>query len=223
MHPIIVNDFIYGKEIIISVKDLNVNLTSTNDLKVKGILVYEGKEEPFEKEIKYDKNLFSNEVYIQDISYELNGKTVLLSIQINEKEIAKRIDLEEEYNNLLNNKDLEVISTVDDLPQSDILEIVDEQDKEDENKESYIEEKEEIEKDDNEEKEIKREEEKEIIKKKDNSLFNDEYVSSFFFYRIKENETLSDIANKFKVNKDNLLAANPKKSFLPNELILIPQ
>lgn len=224
MHPIIVNDFIYGKEIIISVKDLNVNLTSTNDLKVKGILVYEDKEEPFEKEIKYDKNLFSNEVYIQDISYELNGKTVLLSIQISEKEIAKRIDLEEEYNNLLNNKDLEVISTVDDLPQSDILEIVDEQDKEDENKESYIEEKEEIEKDDNEGKEIKREEEKkEIIKKKDNSLFNDEYVSSFFFYRIKENETLSDIANKFKVNKDNLLAANPKKSFLPNELILIPQ
>ena len=57
----------------------------------------------------------------------------------------------------------------------------------------------------------------------ESSLFKDEYVSSFFFYRIREKETVSDIATKFKVNKDTLLAANPKKSFLPNELILIPR
>lgn len=230
MHPIIVNDFIYGKELIIDVKELNVNLTSNNDLKVKGKLVYEGGEEDFEKEVKYDKNIFSNEIYVQDISYEINGKTLLLSVQISEKENPQRMNFEEEYNKLLNNKDLEVISTVDELPKSDILEIVEEQEDDNENN---MDKKEDIEDNNHfvnqdsiiQEETIKREEipPKEDNKKSDNSLFKDEYVSSFFFYRIKDKETVSDIANKFKVNKDNLIAANPKKSFLPNELILIPR
>ena len=39
MHPIIVNDFVYGKEFIVDVKELNVNLTKNFDVNVKGKLV----------------------------------------------------------------------------------------------------------------------------------------------------------------------------------------
>ena len=226
MHPIIVNDFVYGKEFIVVVKDLNVNLTKIFDVKVKGKLVYEGGDEDFEKVVKYNKDIFTKEIYVQDISYEINGKTLLLSIQIGEKEEPSQLSLDEEYASLLKRDNVEVISTVDELPSSDILEIVEEDnkddneekdDEEDDNKDKYNQNKEEYIED------IKREDLNKEENNDESSLFKDEYVSSFFFYRIREKETVSDIATKFKVNKDTLLAANPKKSFLPNELILIPR
>ena len=226
MHPIIVNDFVYGKEFIVDVKELNVNLTKNFDVKVKGKLVYEGGDEDFEKVVKYDKDIFTKEIYVQDISYEINGKTLLLSIQIGEKEEPSQLSLDEEYASLLKRDNVEVISTVDELPSSDILEIVEEdnkddneekEDEEDDNKDKYNQNKEEYIED------IKREDLNKEENNDESSLFKDEYVSSFFFYRIREKETVSDIATKFKVNKDTLLAANPKKSFLPNELILIPR
>ena len=226
MHPIIVNDFVYGKEFIVDVKELNVNLTNNFDVKVKGKLVYEGGDEDFEKVVKYDKDIFTKEIYVQDISYEINGKTLLLSIQIGEKEEPSQLSLDEEYASLLKRDNVEVISTVDELPSSDILEIVEEDnkddneekdDEEDDDKDKYNENKEEYIED------IKREDLNKEENNDESSLFKDEYVSSFFFYRIREKETVSDIATKFKVNKDTLLAANPKKSFLPNELILIPR
>ena len=221
MHPIIVNDFVYGKEFIVDVKELNVNLTKNFDVKVKGKLVYEGGDEDFEKVVKYDKDIFTKEIYVQDISYEINGKTLLLSIQIGEKEEPSQLSLDEEYASLLKRDNVEVISTVDELPSSDILEIVEEDNKgdneEDDNKDKYNQNKEEYIED------IKREDLNKEENSDESSLFKDEYVSSFFFYRIREKETVSDIATKFKVNKDTLLAANPKKSFLPNELILIPR
>ena len=226
MHPIIVNDFVYGKEFIVDVKELNVNLTNNFDVKVKGKLVYEGGDEDFEKVVKYDKDIFTKEIYVQDISYEINGKTLLLSIQIGEKEEPSQLSLDEEYASLLKRDNVEVISTVDELPSSDILEIVEEDnkddneekdDEEDDNKDKYNQNKEEYIED------IKREDLNKEENNDESSLFKDEYVSSFFFYRIREKETVSDIATKFKVNKDTLLAANPKKSFLPNELILIPR
>lgn len=226
MHPIIVNDFVYGKEFIVDVKELNVNLTKNFDVKVKGKLVYESGDEDFEKVVKYDKDIFTKEIYVQDISYEINGKTLLLSIQIGEKEEPSQLSLDEEYASLLKRDNVEVISTVDELPSSDILEIVEEdnkddneekEDKEDDNKDKYNQNKEEYIED------IKREDLNKEENNDESSLFKDEYVSSFFFYRIREKETVSDIATKFKVNKDTLLAANPKKSFLPNELILIPR
>ena len=226
MHPIIVNDFVYGKEFIVDVKELNVNLTKNFDVNVKGKLVYEGGDEDFEKVVKYDKDIFTKEIYVQDISYEINGKTLLLSIQIGEKEEPRQLSLDEEYASLLKRDNVEVISTVDELPSSDILEIVEEDnkddneekdDEEDDNKDKYNQNKEEYIDD------IKREDLNKEENNDESSLFKDEYVSSFFFYRIREKETVSDIATKFKVNKDTLLAANPKKSFLPNELILIPR
>lgn len=226
MHPIIVNDFVYGKEFIVDVKELNVNLTKNFDVKVKGKLVYESGDEDFEKVVKYDKDIFTKEIYVQDISYEINGKTLLLSIQIGEKEEPSQLSLDEEYASLLKRDNVEVISTVDELPSSDILEIVEEDnkddneekdDEEDDNKDKYNQNKEEYIEN------IKREDLNKEENNDESSLFKDEYVSSFFFYRIREKETVSDIAAKFKVNKDTLLAANPKKSFLPNELILIPR
>ena len=226
MHPIIVDDFVYGKEFIVDVKELNVNLTKNFDVKVKGKLVYEGGDEDFEKVVEYDKDIFTKEIYVQDISYEINGKTLLLSIQIGEKEEPSQLSLDEEYASLLKRDNVEVISTVDELPSSDILEIVEEEnkddkeekdDEEDDNKDKYNQNKEEYIEN------IKREDLNKEENNDESSLFKDEYVSSFFFYRIREKETVSDIATKFKVNKDTLLAANPKKSFLPNELILIPR
>ena len=215
MHPIIVNDFVYGKEFIVDVKELNVNLTKNFDVKVKGKLVYESGDEDFEKVVKYDKDIFTKEIYVQDISYEINGKTLLLSIQIGEKEEPSQLSLDEEYASLLKRDNVEVISTVDELPSSDDNEEKD--DEEDDNKDKYNQNKEEYIED------IKREDLNKEENNDESSLFKDEYVSSFFFYRIREKETVSDIATKFKVNKDTLLAANPKKSFLPNELILIPR
>ena len=226
MHPIIVNDFVYGKEFIVDVKELNVNLTKNFDVKVKGKLVYEGGDEDFEKVVKYDKDIFTKEIYVQDISYEINGKTLLLSIQIGEKEEPSQLSLDEEYASLLKRDNVEVISTVDELPSSDILEIVEEDnkddneekdDEEDDNKDKYNQNKEEYIEN------IKREDLNKEENNDESSLFKDEYVSSFFFYRIREKDTVSDIATTFKVNNDTLLAANPKKSFLPNELILIPR
>ena len=152
MHPIIVNDFVYGKEFIVDVKELNVNLTKNFDVKVKGKLVYEGGDEDFEKVVKYDKDIFTKEIYVQDISYEINGKTLLLSIQIGEKEEPLQLSLDEEYASYLKRDNVEVISTVDELPSSDILEIVEEgnkddneekDDEEDDNKDKYNQNKEE--------------------------------------------------------------------------------
>ena len=40
MHPIIVNDFVYGKEFIVDVKELNVNLTKNFDVKVQVTLLF---------------------------------------------------------------------------------------------------------------------------------------------------------------------------------------
>ena len=187
MHPIIVNDFVYGKEFIVDVKELNVNLTKNFDVNVKGKLVYEGGDEDFEKVVKYDKDIFTKEIYVQDISYEINGKTLLLSIQIGEKEEPRQLSLDEEYASLLKSDNVEVISTVDELPSSDILEIVEEENKDDK------EEKDETKDDEKDEYNQNKEEYIEDIKREDNnkeensdesSLFKDEYVSSFFFYRI---------------------------------------
>ena len=87
MHPIIVNDFVYGKEFIVDVKELNVNLTKNFDVKVKGKLVYEGGDEDFEKVVKYDKDIFTKEIYVQDISYEINGKTYFFLYKLVKKRI----------------------------------------------------------------------------------------------------------------------------------------
>ena len=197
MHPIIVNDFVYGKEFIVDVKELNVNLTKNFDVKVKGKLVYEGGDEDFEKVVKYDKDIFTKEIYVQDISYEINGKTLLLSIQIGEKEEPSQLSLDEEYASLLKRDNVEVISTVDELPSSDILEIVEEDnkddneekdDEEDDNKDKYNQNKEEYIED------IKREDLNKEENNDESSLFKDEsagdyslHSTSNFWFKKKTN------------------------------------
>ena len=54
--------------------------------------------------------------------------------------------------------------------------------------------------------------------KKDN-LIKDNYVSSFFYYRLGKNETLTDVLFKYKISMNDFLKYNQKKDYGENSLI----
>lgn len=63
--------------------------------------------------------------------------------------------------------------------------------------------------------------EEEPIKQHKDSLLKTEYVKSFFFYIVNENETIYDILNKFNMTKDDYLKLNKSLDIKPNDLIQI--
>lgn len=56
--------------------------------------------------------------------------------------------------------------------------------------------------------------------KKDN-LIKDNYVSSFFYYRLGKNESLTDVLFKYKISMNDFLKYNQKKDYGENSLIKI--
>lgn len=62
--------------------------------------------------------------------------------------------------------------------------------------------------------EVKEESKKEGILKSD-------YVIAFYFYRVKDNETLNDILNKFNMNKEEFMKINNKENVKFNDLIQV--
>ncbi len=54
--------------------------------------------------------------------------------------------------------------------------------------------------------------------KKDN-LIKDNYISSFFYYRLGKNETLTDVLFKYKISMNDFLKYNQKKDYGENSLI----
>ena len=68
-----------------------------------------------------------------------------------------------------------------------------------------------------EETKIEVKEQEEIIPKEE--ILKSEYVTTFFFYRVKEKENLEDILNRFNMSYDEFTKLNKKTSVKENDLI----
>ena len=67
--------------------------------------------------------------------------------------------------------------------------------------------------------EVKKQEESNNVKE---DLFKEKYQNKFKFYRLKKNETLEDVIDKFNVSRNKLLNANKNKLWKENVLVQIP-
>ena len=62
---------------------------------------------------------------------------------------------------------------------------------------------------------------KEEDKKNKQELFKEKYISSYFYYRLKENETISDVARIFKLSEEDILKININVEFKKGQLVKI--
>lgn len=53
-------------------------------------------------------------------------------------------------------------------------------------------------------------------------LFKEKYSTTYMFYRMKDNESIDDVAKKFNIDKEVILQYNQNKDFKANSLIQIP-
>lgn len=53
-------------------------------------------------------------------------------------------------------------------------------------------------------------------------IFKEKYSSSYLFYRVKKGDTLSSIAQKFKLNENDIIKLNPNKEIKENTLLQLP-
>ena len=67
--------------------------------------------------------------------------------------------------------------------------------------------------------EVKKQEESNNVKE---DLFKEKYQNKFKFYRLRKNETLEDVIDKFNVSRNKLLNANKNKMWKENVLVQIP-
>lgn len=70
---------------------------------------------------------------------------------------------------------------------------------------------------------IKKEEIKVEVKNEPKpEIFKEKYSSSYLFYRVKKADTLSSIAQKFKLNENDIIKLNPNKEIKENTLLQLP-
>ena len=70
---------------------------------------------------------------------------------------------------------------------------------------------------------IKKEEIKVEVKNEPKTeIFKEKYSSSYLFYRVKKDDTLSSIAQKFKLNENDIIKLNPNKEIKENTLLQLP-
>lgn len=70
---------------------------------------------------------------------------------------------------------------------------------------------------------IKKEEIKVEVKNEPKpEIFKEKYSSSYLFYRVKKDDTLSFIAQKFKLNENDIIKLNPNKEIKENTLLQLP-
>ncbi len=67
--------------------------------------------------------------------------------------------------------------------------------------------------------EVKQEE----IKKESEELFKEKYASSYFYYRLKENETINDLIKMFSLKEEDILKHNKNIEFKKGQLVKIPK
>ena len=53
-------------------------------------------------------------------------------------------------------------------------------------------------------------------------IFKEKYSSSYLFYRVKKDDTLSSVAQKFKLNENDIIKLNPNKEIKENTLLQLP-
>lgn len=137
-------------------------------------------------------------------------------------------DFINQVNEIINQKDVEMISSFNDEnlinDPDDIIEISESEPI------PYVEVKEEIklEEPKKEVKSLEKETKIESLKKEAKSTsstsgLKQNYVASFVFYKIKPNESLSDIAQRFNISEDEIRRINSKKKLNPGELIELPK
>lgn len=70
---------------------------------------------------------------------------------------------------------------------------------------------------------IKKEEIKVEVKNEPKpEIFKEKYSSSYLFYRVKKDDTLSSIAQKFKLNENDIIKLNTNKEIKENTLLQLP-
>ena len=70
---------------------------------------------------------------------------------------------------------------------------------------------------------IKKEEIKVEVKNEPKpEIFKEKYSSSYLFYRVKKDDTLSSVAQKFKLNENDIIKLNPNKEIKENTLLQLP-
>ncbi len=70
---------------------------------------------------------------------------------------------------------------------------------------------------------IKKEEIKVEVKNEPKpEIFKEKYSSSYLFYRVKKDDTLSSISQKFKLNENDIIKLNPNKEIKENTLLQLP-
>lgn len=63
----------------------------------------------------------------------------------------------------------------------------------------------------------------EEIKKENKELFKEKYASSYFYYRLKENESINDLMNMFSLKEEDILKHNKSIEFKKGQLVKIPK
>lgn len=70
---------------------------------------------------------------------------------------------------------------------------------------------------------IKKEEIKVEVKNEPKpEIFKEKYSSSYLFYRVKKDDTLSSVAQKFKLTENDIIKLNPNKEIKENTLLQLP-
>ena len=251
MRPIIIKDKYICKDNIESFKDFKLEdsylIKEEQDgfkiegkIKVSGIILYKDDEENINKDIDinillpYEKLESKNmiKILLDKVDYSKNENMLLIKIKlkvIGDEETKENFmfnnrkmefppkedeievldsELIKSMEDILKNEEVEMVSTLNENVEENIdifdvrlddeietLPLINEEDKENINEQ------------------IKEETKEELLKT--------EYITTFFFYRVKKNENLDDILNRFQMSFDEFKKMNNKMEVKENDLIQI--
>ena len=251
MRPIIIKDKYICKDNIESFKDFKLEdsylIKEEQDgfkiegkIKVSGIILYKDDEENINKDIDinillpYEKLESKNmiKILLDKVDYSKNENMFLIKIKlkvIGDEETKENFmfnnrkmefppkedeievldsELIKSMEDILKNEEVEMVSTLNENVEENIdifdvrlddeietLPLINEEDKENINEQ------------------IKEETKEELLKT--------EYITTFFFYRVKKNENLDDILNRFQMSFDEFKKMNNKIEVKENDLIQI--
>ena len=251
MRPIIIKDKYICKDNIESFKDFKLEdsylIKEEQDgfkiegkIKVSGIILYKDDEENINKDINinillpYEKLESKNmiKILLDKVDYSKNENMFLIKIKlkvIGDEETKENFmfnnrkmefppkedeievldsELIKSMEDILKNEEVEMVSTLNEKVEENIdifdvrlddeietLPLINEEDKENTNEQ------------------IKEETKEELLKT--------EYITTFFFYRVKKNENLDDILNRFQMSFDEFKKMNNKIEVKENDLIQI--
>lgn len=215
--------------------DIFISLNKIDCLKELNLIIdhfdYEIKENEIEFKV-YTKLMGNNEEFISfepTKNREINKAMIDLLMRNNNEEQELKLDKRflSNIENIITKDNVELISTpYEDLTlnNDDIIEISTVEKKDEQKNDDKIEQTEEKQDTVREKSALIIKEEKDVVIKNDtnnNELFKEKYTSSYFYYRLKENETISSLADLFKINEDDIRRINKNVEFKKGQLIKI--